>query len=182
MTNPIAVWHADHARFAHLVQFLDEQLAAYRAGNDPDYALMRDVVHYLHHYADACHHPREDVAFERLVRRDPSATIPIQRLLQEHRVLAAAGQKLLALLEDVLEDVVRHREDLEAATATYVLYYHHHLAEEEREIVPRAERLLTPDDWAAVAAAVPATPDPLSGPYAGALYRDLRKQISIHKA
>jgi hemerythrin-like domain-containing protein len=181
MTRPTDVWHSEHARFAHLLHFLEQQLLAYRNGDDPDYALMRDVVHYLHHYADACHHPREDVAFERLVRHDPSLAMPIQRLLQEHRVLAAAGGKLLALLEDVLEDVVHPREDLEAAAATYVIFYLHHLAEEEREIVPRAERLLTPDDWAAVAAAVAATPDPLAGPQAGELYRDLRRQISIQE-
>ena len=180
LTRPADIWHSEHARFGHLLQFLEQQLVTYRAGDDPDYTLMRDVVHYLHHYADACHHPREDVAFERLARRDPSLEMPIQRLLQEHRVLAAAGDKLLALLEDVLEDVVHDRQDLEAATATYVTYYLHHLAEEEREIVPRAERLLTPDDWAAVAAAVAPTPDPLAGPLAGELYRDLRKQISLH--
>lgn len=178
MANPIAVWHADHARFAHLIQFLDEQLAAYRAGNDPDYALMRDVVHYLRHYADVSHHPREDAAFQRLVRRDPSLALPIERLLQEHRVLDAAGEKLLGLLNDVLEDVVHDREELEAAAATYVLYYLHHLAAEEREILPRADALLSPDDWTAVAVAVPATPDPLSGPAAGAQYRDLSRRIA----
>jgi hemerythrin-like domain-containing protein len=177
MASPIAVWHAEHARFAHLIRFLDEQLAAYRAGNDPDYALMRDVVHYLHHYADTCHHPREDVAFERLVRRDPSLALPVGRLLQEHRVLDAAGATLLGLLEDILEDVVHDRGDLEAATATYLLYFLHHLGQEEHEILPRAGALLTPEDWAAVAA-VPASPDPLSGPVAGEQYKDLRRRIA----
>lgn len=178
MTNPIAAWHADHARFAHLIQFLDEQLAAFRAGNDPDYALMRDVVHYLHHYGDTTHHPREDTAFKRLVSRDPSLALPIERLLQEHRVLNALGEELLGLLEDVLEDVVHERESLEAAVATYVLYYLHHLAAEEREMLPRAAELLTPDDWTAVVAAVPSSPDPLAGPGAGALYRDLSRRMA----
>lgn len=176
MTDPIAFWHAEHARFARLLGFIEAQLAAFRAGRDPDYALMRDVVHYLHRYGDAVHHRREDAAFACLARHDPALALPINRLLQEHRVLEAAGGRLLGLLEDVLEDVVHPREELESAVATYDLYYRHHLAEEEREILPRAAQLLTPDDWAAVAARVAATPDPLSGTAPGQ-YRDLQRQI-----
>jgi hemerythrin-like domain-containing protein len=178
--TPIAIWHAEHVRFERLLRFLDGQLAAFRGGGDPDYALMRDVVHYLQHVADGCHHPREDAAFKRLVERDPSLEIPVSRLLQEHRVLAAAGETLLLLLEDILEDVIVEREDVEAAAATYLLYYHHHLAEEEREILPRAAQLLTSEDWAAVAASVAAVPDPLLAT-AGDQYRDLRRQIQAQK-
>jgi hemerythrin-like domain-containing protein len=114
------------------------------------------------------------------VEREPSLEVPINRLLQEHRVLDAAGETLLGLLDGILEDVVHERQELEAAVATFVVYYRHHLAEEEREILPRAAQLLTPQDWAAVAASVPATPDPLSGAAAGDLYRELRRQIGAH--
>ena len=183
MASPIAAWHAEHVRFERLLQFLDAQLAAFRAGDDPDYALMRDVVHYLQHVADVCHHPREDAAFERLVEHDRTLEVPINRLLQEHRVLAAAGEKLMLILEDVLEDVMVERGEVEAAAATYLVYYHHHLAEEEREILPRAAQLLTPEDWAAVAVSGAAAPDPLfEANAAGDRYRDLRRQILAHDA
>lgn len=174
--DPTATWHAEHTRFARLLQFLDGQLGAFRRGEDPDYALMRDTVQFLQDFADRTHHPREDEAFRRLVLRDPALAMPVNRLLQEHRVIEGAGDLLLRLLDAVLEDAVVSREEVEAVAAIYLLYYHHHLVEEEREIVPLAARLLSPEDWKAVAAAAPAGADPLTAS-AGERYLDLRRQI-----
>jgi len=178
MADPVAVWHAEHMRFASLLDFIEQQMAAFHAGQDPDYELLRDVVYYLHHYADRYHHPREDVAFERLVKRDPALSVPINRLLQEHRVLDSAGRTLLELLDDILGDVVHERTAVEAAAATYLVYYRHHLNVEEDEILPRAARLLGPADWAAVATAVPAVPDPLFGDAVAERYHELRRRLT----
>jgi len=178
MADPLAVWHAEHMRFASLLDFIETQMTAFHSGQDPDYELLRDVVYYLHHYADRYHHPRENVAFARLVSRDPWIGLVIGRILQEHRVLEHAGAALLKHLDDILEDVVIPRETVEAAAATYLLYYRHHLAAEESEILPRAARLLEPDDWAAVAGAVPAAPDPLFGDDVGERYRELRRRLT----
>ena len=84
----------------------------------------------------------------------------INRLLQEHRVIARAGDELLRMLNDVADEAVVLREDVETAVATYLVYYRHHLATEEREIMPRAATLLTAQDWSAVAAAAPVGRDP----------------------
>ena len=177
MVDPVAVWHAEHVRFAQLLDFLEREMAAFHQGDRPDYELMRDAVHYLHHYADQFHHPREDVAFARLVARQPAMALPMNRLLQEHRVLAAAAESLLDCLEEVLDDALVERAKVEAAAATYILYYRHHLAKEESEVLPPAAELLTPDDWAAVAQAVAIAPDPLFGDDIVARYRRLREQI-----
>jgi hemerythrin-like domain-containing protein len=177
MSEPITMWHGEHLRFARLLEFLERQMTAFHDGEHPNYELMRDAVYYLHHYADRFHHPREDVAFARLAERDPDSQLAINRLLQEHRVISAAGDALLKHLEDILEDTVIERSAVEAAAATYLVYYRHHLATEEADIMPRAARALTPDDWAAVVAAVPAGPDPLFGDDIAARYRDIRRQI-----
>jgi len=178
MADPVAVWHAEHMRFVSLLDFIEQQMSAFHEGKDPDYQLMYDVVFYLHHYADHYHHPREDVAFARLVKRDPGLRLPINRLLQEHRVLETAGETLLKYVDDILEDRVIQRATVEAAAATYLVYYRHHLAVEESEVLPHASRTLKPDDWAAVAAAVPVAPDPLFGDDVGERYRELRKRMT----
>jgi len=178
MADPVAVWHAEHMRFASLLDFIEQQMSAFHEGKDPDYQLIYDVVFYLHHYADRYHHPHEDAAFARLVERVPGLKLPINRLLQEHRVLETAGETLLKYVDDILEDRVIQRATVEAAAATYLVYYRHHLAVEESEVLPRASRTLKPDDWAAVAAAVPVVPDPLFGDDVGERYRELRKRMT----
>ena len=178
MTDPVAMWHAEHVRFASLLDFLQHQMASFHEGHDPDYELMRDVLHYLHHYADRYHHPREDEAFRRMVRRSPALRTAVLMLLQEHRVLAAVGETLLKYLEDVLEDTVVARDVVEAAAATYLVYYRHHLTTEEREILPRAAQILEPDDWTAVVAVAADAPDPLFGNDVAERYHELRKRIT----
>jgi len=177
MADAVAMWHAEHVRFSRLLVYIEHQMDACHAGTDPDFELLRDVVYYLHHYADRYHHPRENVAFARLIAHDPWLGIVIGRILQEHRVLENAGAALLKYLDDILEDAVIPRATVESAAATYLVYYRHHLAAEEAEILPRAARTLTPEDWKAVAAAVPAVADPLFGDDVAERYRELRRRL-----
>jgi hemerythrin-like domain-containing protein len=164
-------------RFSRLLDLLDRQVAVFRAGADPDYELMRDIVQYLQHYADRFHHPRENAAFSLLAEREPGLRTVVNRLTQEHRVIAHAGEAFLHRLDGIESDVVIERTAVEASAATYLVYYRHHLATEESEILPRAAASLTEQDWTAVAAAVPSGPDPLFGRNAEAGYETLRRHI-----
>lgn len=179
MSDSIALWHAEHKHFARLLDLLEQQVVAFHADNGPNYQLMFDIVSYLRYFPDRYHHRREDVAFARLVKRAPEMKPLVDRLLQEHRVIAAAGTELLKYLEQVVEDVVVERAKVEAAAATYLVYYRRHLALEDRDVVSRAEQLLTPQDWEAVVAAIPSGPDPLFGEDAEPRYRELRRQIAL---
>jgi len=177
LADPLARWHADHRNFARLLDLVEQQVDAFHAGKRPDYELMRLIVYYLRHYPDRFHHPREDVAFARLVKRDPQLQLHIARRMQEHVVIATFGEELLNCLDEVMAGAVIERSRLEAAAATYLVYYRHHLAAEEQHVIPRAVELLTPADWAAVAA-IPTEPDPLFGSDFDARYSELREQIA----
>jgi hemerythrin-like domain-containing protein len=175
---PVAYWHAEHMHYARLLDILEKEVAAFHAGDAPDYALMRDILRYLRYFPDRFHHPREDEAFARLAARDPGMKLPLNRLLQEHRVIAEAGDQLLWRLEQVAEDVVVSRAIVESMAATYLVYYRHHIATEEREVLPRAERLLSASDWDAVAASAPEGRDPLFGEDFAPRYRELRRRLA----
>jgi len=177
MADSLAVWHAEHVNFARLLDLLEEQVAEFHQGERPDYALMSDILYYMRNFADRVHHPPEDVAYARLAEQDPGVQLLVNRLLQEHRVIATAGEELLNCLKQIAEDVLTPRSHLEAATATYLVYYRHHLATEERDVMPRAAQVLTGEDWAAVAAAVPAGSDPLFGDDMLERFEGLRRQI-----
>jgi hemerythrin-like domain-containing protein len=138
---------------------------------------MQGIVSYLREYSDQFHHPREDVAFERLASYCPELELVVARLRQEHRVIAHAGATLLAHIEAALEGSILPREQLEAAAAIYLIYYQNHIRTEETTILTRAAQHLTVEDWEGVRAAVPVAPDPLFGIDPQTRFRELRRQI-----
>ena len=182
MNEPVAFWHAEHEQFSRLLDAFERQLARFHDGEQPNYELMRDIVQYLRDYPDHFHHPREDVAFDRLLAHDPSMEPQISRLRQEHRVVAQAGATLLERLREVTSDAMMPRGTIESAAATYLVYYRHHLASEEADVLPRAAQLLTPEDWGAVAASVKPGPDPLFGADPAARFKDLRRHLFLAAA
>jgi hemerythrin-like domain-containing protein len=181
MENPVAAWHAEHVYFDRLLDLLEHEVAVFRTGERPNYELMLQIIHYLHHFADRYHHAREDVAFACLAKRTQGMELELVRLHQEHGVIAQAGADLLKCLEAILDGAVVPRADLEAMSDTYLLYYRNHIATEEREVLPRAARALTPQDWEAVLAAAPNTIDPLFSERPEERYRALRLRLDLRQ-
>ena len=179
MANPIAAWHTEHVYFSRLLDLLHKQVDVFHTGERPNYELMLDIISYLRDYSDQYHHPREDVAFARLAKRCPDMELVLARLLQEHRVIAHAGETLKKLLIAILGEAVVPLAQVEAAAATYLVYYGNHIAKEEEDVLTRAAQILTPEDWEAVRTAVPPARDPLFGDHPEERYRELRRQIAL---
>lgn len=182
MSASIAYWRTEHASFAHLLDLLEKKLAAFHTGEIADYNLMLDILQYLLHFPDRYHHAREDVAFGCLVKRDPGLAALTGHLLNEHREIAAAGAALRQLLADASEGSLVAREAIEEAGQAFLVDYRRHIASEELTVMPRAMALLTEEDWAEVARAVPPGIDPLFGAEADEAYRELRRQIALEAA
>ena len=179
MTAPVSIWHDEHAYFRRLLELLHKQVEAFPRGEQPNYDLMLDILSYLRDYGDQYHHPREDVAFNRLARRCPVLELPLARLRQEHRVIARAGETLRNHLQTVVAGAVVPVEDIEAAAATYLVYYGNHITKEEEDVLPRAGESLTAEDWEAVRKAVKPGRDPLFGDHPEDRYRALRREIAL---
>ena len=177
--NPIAAWHTEHSYFIRLLNLLHKQVDVFHTGQRPDYQLMLDIISYLRDYSDQFHHPREDVAFERLAKRCPDMALALARLSQQHRVIANAGEALVGYLNAILDEAIVSRADVEVAAATYLVYYGSHIAEEEKDVLARAAQSLLPEDWEAVNAAVPPGRDPLFGNGPDEDYRVLRRMIAL---
>jgi hemerythrin-like domain-containing protein len=177
--DPIIAWHTEHVYFNQLLGLLQKQVDLFHRGEQPSYELMQDIVTYLRDYSDRFHHPREDVAFARLAKHCPDLDLVLARLDQEHRIIAHAGEKLLAQLDAIVGGAVVPRAELEVAAATYLVYYGNHIAKEEEDVLTRAARELKPEDWAAVRDAVKPGPDPLFGDNVAERFRELRRQIAL---
>ena len=177
--DPIAAWHTEHEYFDRLLTLLRKELDVFHRGERPNYQLMQDIISYLRDYSDQYHHRREDVAFERLVKHCPDLELQLVRLHQEHRVIAHAGQTLLEHLNAILEGAIVPRALVETALATYLVYYGNHIAKEEEDVLPRAAKELTEQDWKAVKDAAPIGRDPLFGGEPAERYRELRRKIAL---
>ena len=177
--EPVIAWHTEHVYFNQLLSLLQKQVDVFHRGGQPNYELMQDIITYLRDYSDRLHHPREDVAFARLARHCPDLDLVLARLAQEHRVIAHAGEKLLEQLAAIVGGAVVPRAELEVAAAIYLVYYGNHIAKEEEDVLTRAAKTLTPEDWEAVRSAVPPSLDPLFGSAPEERFRELRRQIAL---
>ena len=94
-----------------------------------------------------------------LAMRAPEAAPLIKRLKGEH-VLGAQLirdlERALVFFEDGAPDGAR--TFLEAVD-TYAEFHWAHMRREEQEVLPLAERCLTPEDWRAISAAFVENPD-----------------------
>ena len=113
MTTPIASQQIgllaqlrqDHLNIAMLLEMIEQELAAFDAGDNPDYEVMFDVMHYLNNYPDEIHHPNEDLLFQRLLDRESALRATIEKLFAEHERLAKQGYELQLLLEHQLHQI-----------------------------------------------------------------------------
>ena len=161
MKDPVARWRAEHQRFESLLDLVEHQLDGFHLGQRPDYARILDAMRYMRQYADAVHHPREDLAFAKLAEHAPRSRREIEALIAEHEEITRSGEELVLLLEEVLDDAFVERAQVELPGRRYVRRLRDHMAREER-FFPVLKRVLRARDWEAIARQVPELPDPLA--------------------
>ncbi len=149
MADPIADWHEEHLNFGRLFALLQKQIDVFHTGKLPNYELMLDIVSYLRDYSDQFHHPREEVAFKLLAKHCPDLTQALDRLTQEHRVIAHAGEALRLLLQAIISGAIIPRAEAVRLTPPLVSRAKATIAEKRSSspgevsiggaIIPRAE-------------------------------------------
>jgi len=182
MPTTLALWHAEHVNFSKLLNVLDGQLMLFHGGKTPDYELMLNIMFYMTHYSDVLHHPKEDLVFAKIREREKGVAATVDKLAAQHARLHSAGQELVRQLDDIVNGTISSREAVEAVARDYVDTLRSHMRLEEDEILPLADRLLTPRDWKAIHAAIGDFEDPLFGKHTEARYVALHRQISRQAA
>ena len=138
--------YSEHRYIHHLLDVLEEQSGKLVPGKIPNYHLMLDVVDYLTHYPDQYHHPREDLLFGELLKRDKGFRKYINRLEREHETLRSYNDQLFNELRGVAGGRRVEQDSLRGALERYVNGYRKHMEFESREIFPRAEGSLNKRD------------------------------------
>ncbi len=175
MKQIIDILRDEHRNIEKLL-VLDRELSVFNRAERPDYHVVQSVIEYFQDYPDSCHHPKEDMIFEKLKVRDPVTAASIGDLEAEH----GKGSKRLARVARTVEGVLADREILrdtvDAIIRGFIDQERRHMAMEERELFPAAMRVLLPQDWAEIRTKLAARKEPLDGALE-AKYRALRHLI-----
>jgi hemerythrin-like domain-containing protein len=168
--------HAAMAAMLRSILLLLEQ--ARRQATLPDFAALRAMIFYVDEFPEKKHHRKEsELLFPKLRARTPRSREVLDQLEQDH----ARGEGRIRDLEHALLGFEMlgepRRVAFETAAARYVEFYLAHMALEEREILPLAERCLTPQDWVDLDEAFAQNRDPLTGHAPEPDYRALFTRI-----
>ncbi|MDX2314550.1 MAG: hemerythrin domain-containing protein [Gammaproteobacteria bacterium] len=168
---------ADHGNISRLLAKLDEQMRAVHDEENADFDLMHDIMLYMTHYPDHTHHPLEDLVFRKLMSHDSSAESVVTRLEREHIGLAEKGQRFSEMLRHVVDGAMVERNVLEETGRDYVAFLRSHMEIEDSDAFPRAEQVLSAEDWKDVASSFEARTDPVFGPIVADEFRSLFEYI-----
>ena len=173
MSNVIAALERDHANIAKLLDILESEILAIEVGKTPDYPLLQDIMRYMTQYPDRFHHPKEDLIFVQLLKREPGVRDDVEDLLEEHISIALAGQEFDRLLRTSAVDSVEVREQLGASGFAYIRALREHMLKEERKLFALAKVIFTKEDWQVIDEDVDAIEDPLFGEMVADAYQRL---------
>ena len=161
MSQVIAALERDHANIARLLEILESEILAIEVGKTPDYPLMQDIMRYMAQHSDRFHHPKEDLIFAQLLKREPGARDDVEDLLEEHISIGLVGQEFAGLLRASGVDSVAVRKQIGTSGFDYIRALREHMLREERKLFPLAMAVLTKKQWQIIDEAVNAIDDPL---------------------
>lgn len=173
MSDIIQQLREDHVNVSKLLDVLDGQMRIFHEGGTPDYVLMQDAMHYMIHYPDLIHHPKEDLVFKKLTEHDPSAQPVVNNLIKEHKVLAEKGTQFFESLKVVESESMMSRESLQSQGQDYVAFLRSHIQKEEDQVFPLAAKALRDEDWEEIDVAMEKKEDPVFGKLVAEEYRAL---------
>jgi hemerythrin-like domain-containing protein len=129
----------------------------------PKFEVFRAMIYYIDTFPEREHHPKEDdYLFARLLQRDPAARALVDTLKAEH----VKGAQLVRDLERALSELEliwpHGTEEFNAAAKAYAQFHWNHMRTEENELLPRAERALTEQDWREMETAFRTNNEPLA--------------------
>lgn len=67
------------------LRVMEQELSVFDRGERPDYEVFGAIIEFFKKYPDACHHPKEDIIYEKFKARDPGRATLIPDLEAEHR-------------------------------------------------------------------------------------------------
>ena len=142
-----------------------------------DEELLSLACEYFSDYPDLCHHPKEDLVYELLSKRDPESCADLRDLLADHRRLRELTAAFSAAVRRAREDPQGTEPDPRKVIREFTEHYRRHMQSEEERFFRLAEDRLSKSDWTTVDFAVFDRDDPLFDHVAEQRFTALRQRI-----
>ena len=177
MPKIIDILLEEHQNIEKLLLVLERELEVFDSGERPDYEVLQTMIQYFQDYPESCHHPKEEMIFEKLKARDPAAAKRFGDVEAEHEVETRRLRSFARAVNSVLADQEFLRESFHLAVQDFVRHQREHLQKEERLLFPAAATALQREDWAEIDARLDDRKDPLFDSVVEERFRDLQKTI-----
>jgi len=161
MSNIIQILLEEHRNIDKLLLVLERELEVFDRSEEPDYEVLRAVIQYFQDYPENCHHPKEDMVFEKLKMRDPAAAARVGDAEDDHKIETLRLHRLVEAVEDILAGREFLRQTFHDVVRDFIEHQRQHMDKEEQLLFPAAVQGLRPDDWADIDARLCDRKDPL---------------------
>jgi hemerythrin-like domain-containing protein len=151
MIEIIEILRQEHRNIEKLLRVMEQELTVFDRGERPDYDVFEAIIEYFKKYPDTCHHPKEDIIYEKFRTRDPGRAASVADLQAEHREGAVRLRRVAQALDSVLNDQDILRASVNRIVRDFIDNERKHIALEEEVVFPTIVETLLPSDWAEVA-------------------------------
>jgi hemerythrin-like domain-containing protein len=167
----------EHQNIEKLLLVLEHELEIFDRRGRPDYEILQTIIQYFQDFPESCHHPKEEMIFEKLKLRDPAAAKRFGDIEAEHEVETRRLRSFARAVDSVLADQEFLRENFHLAVYEFIENQRAHLQKEERLLFPAAAKALRAKDWAELDARLDDRKDPLSGGVVERKFQNLQSTI-----
>jgi hemerythrin-like domain-containing protein len=151
MVEIIEILRWEHRNIEKLLSVLEQELNVFARAERPDYEVIQAVIEYFKQYPDTCHHPKEDVIYEKFKALAPGRAASITDLQSEHREGARRLHRVALVIDNVINDQDLLRESVNNIVRDFIDSERKHIALEDEIVFPAILETLKPADWADIA-------------------------------
>lgn len=177
MADTLVLLQLEHRTIERLLAIVESQCVRLADTGHADLRVLSLVLDYFREWADACHHPKEDLVFERLRARDAGSAAGLAALLNDHEALERLTVEVAELVSQRARDGIHPPDALIDGLQRLAIDYRRHLEMEELHFFPTVAAKLDRRDWDLIDFQMFDQKDPLYDEGTDSRFRELRQLI-----
>ena len=146
MIEIIEILRQEHRNLEKLLRVMEQELEVSIEAKVRTTRSLEQLLNSLKNILTLCHHPKEDIIYEKFKARDPDRAASISDLQAEHREGAVRLHRVAQAIENVLNDEEVLREGVDRIVRDFIDNERNHIALEEEVVFPAIVDTLQPGD------------------------------------